>query len=136
MRSSKKLTPQELKAFLDLKSTQYNQPGFIVNDPVSIPHFFSRKQDIEIAGLFAAVLAWGQRKTIIRKCKVLLERMDNDPHNFILHHQEKELKRFKDFKHRTFNGTDALYFIEALKWYYHRHISLEDAFLVPPEAAT
>ena len=79
---------------------------------------FTRKQDIEIAGLFAAVLAWGQRATIIRKCAELVSWMDNDPHRFILHHSRRDLRRFEAFRHRTFNGTDALYFIEALQSIY------------------
>jgi uncharacterized protein (TIGR02757 family) len=123
-----KLSIAELKDFLDEKVVLYNQPGFIENDPVSIPHAFSKKQDIEIAGLFAAVLAWGQRKTIINKCKQLMGMMDNDPHRFILQHREKDLKPLLAFKHRTFNATDTLYFVEALKWFYQNHTSLEDAF--------
>lgn len=136
MKLSKKPDLAELKQFLDMKADQFNRPAFIENDPVSIPHAFSKKQDIEIAGLFAAVLAWGQRKTIVRKCRELLERMDHDPHSFILHHEARDLKAFADFKHRTFNGTDTLYFIEFLKHYYQHHSSLEDAFTVPPGDAT
>lgn len=123
-----KLSIAELKDFLDEKVVLYNQPAFIENDPVSIPHAFRKKQDIEIAGLFAAVLAWGQRKTIINKCRQLMEMMDNDPHRFILQHREKDLKPLLMFKHRTFNATDTLYFVEALKWFYQNHTSLEDAF--------
>jgi uncharacterized protein (TIGR02757 family) len=133
---SGKINQDELKRFLEEKSDQFNRPIFIENDPISIPHAYSRKQDIEIAGLFAAVLAWGQRKTIIRKCKELLERMDNDPHNFILKHLEKDLRAFHDFKHRTFNGTDALYFIESLRSLYSRFQSLEEAFYVSKEEET
>lgn len=119
---------QELKAMLDEKVLIYNQPGFIENDPILLPHLFKHKQDIEIAGFFAAVLAWGQRKTIIDNCKKLMHWMDDDPHQFILHHSESDLKPFLDFKHRTFNGTDALYFIEFLKFFYNMHHSLEEAF--------
>lgn len=118
----------DLKEFLDEKYELYNRPGFIENDPISIPHLFKKKQDVEIAGLFAATLAWGQRKTIIRKCRELLDLMDNDPHAFILHHKESDLKRFLDFKHRTFNPTDLLYFIESLRHYYIEYPSLESAF--------
>ena len=118
----------ELKAFLDEKVEVYNQPGFIADDPVSIPHLFSKKQDIEISGFWAAVLAWGQRKTIIRKCRELFELMDNAPHDFLLNHQEEDLKPFLSFRHRTFNATDTLYFIEFLSWYYRQHSSLETAF--------
>jgi uncharacterized protein (TIGR02757 family) len=118
----------ELKEFLDEKSDHYNQPGFIENDPICIPHSFKKKQDIEIAGLFAATLAWGQRRTIIRKCKELLAMMDNAPHQFVLHHSEADLKPLLQFKHRTFNATDAFYFIEFLGWFYKDHKSLEEAF--------
>jgi len=130
------LSPSELKFFLDEKSDFYNQPDFIENDPICIPHLFAKKQDIEIAGLFAATLAWGQRVTIIRKCRELLNMMDNDPHQFILNHSTKDLKPFVNFKHRTFNATDTLYFIAFLKWYYQNNQSLEEAFRVPPQATT
>ncbi|MBL6445526.1 TIGR02757 family protein [Fulvivirga sp. 29W222] len=119
----------ELKAFLDEKAGEYNTPGFITHDPVSIPHLFTQKQDIEIAGFWAAVLAWGQRVTIIKKCKELFMLMDNAPHAFITGHEESDLKRFLSFKHRTFNATDTLYFIAFFKWYYSQYDSLEDAFL-------
>lgn len=121
----------DLKAFLDQKVSEYNQPGFIPHDPVSIPHRFRKKQDIEIAGFFAAVLAWGQRKTIINKCAELLQMMDNDPYNFILHHTDQDLKAIEKFKHRTFNSTDTLYFIFALRQLYKQHSSLEYYFQVP-----
>jgi uncharacterized protein (TIGR02757 family) len=120
----------ELKEFLDAKVDRYNQPAFIENDPVCIPHSFKKKQDIEIAGLFAATLAWGQRVTIIRKCRELMAMMDNAPLEFLLHHRESDLKPFENFKHRTFNGTDTLYFVEFLSWFYQHHKSLEEAFLV------
>jgi len=130
LKKMRKFTLAELKQFLDEKSDLYNQPGFIENDPISIPHAFKKKQDIEIAGLFASVLAWGQRKTIIRKCRELLAMMDNDPHQFILTHRAKDLTAFEKFKHRTFNATDTLYFIAFLKWYYQTHSSLEEAFKI------
>jgi uncharacterized protein (TIGR02757 family) len=136
LRASRKLRLFELKEFLDQKSDQYNHPGFIEHDPIAIPHAFTKKQDIEIAGLFAAVLAWGQRITIVRKCKELLTSMDNDPYQFILHHTELDLKIFKNFKHRTFNTTDTLYFITFLRWFYNHHSSLEEAFKVPVEDKT
>ena len=127
---------EDLRSFLEEKVEQFNQPSFIVNDPVSIPHLFSTKQDIEIAGLMAAVLAWGQRVTIIRKCRELMAWMDDSPHAFILHHQAKDLRRFEAFRHRTFNGTDALYFIEALRSIYSEHESLEEVFAGPTYDAT
>ncbi len=126
----------KIKELLDAKAAEYNRPDFISNDPISIPHRFTVRQDIEIAGLFAATLAWGQRATIIRSCERILEGMDYAPYQFITRHQENDLKVFEDFRHRTFNGTDLLYFIEFLKWYYQHHDSLEEAFVVPVHDAT
>jgi len=121
-------TFQDLKDFLDVKSDQYNRRGFIENDPICIPHLFTQRQDIEIMGFWASILAWGQRKTIINKCKELIMLMDGAPYDFILNHQETDLKRFTNFKHRTFNDTDTLYFIEFFKQHYLRSDTLETAF--------
>lgn len=121
---------QRIKDFLDQKVVLYNQPNFIELDPISIPHRFDKKQDIEIAGFFAAILAWGQRKTILNKCSELLARMDDAPHDFLVNHSEGDLKAFLGFKHRTFNEVDALYFIHFLSWFYRQHESLEAAFLI------
>ncbi len=117
-----------LKDFLDRKVEEYNQPSFIGNDPISIPHLFSKKQDIEIAGFFAAIFSWGNRLTIINKSRELLQLMDNAPHDFCLSAEPNGLKRLLAFRHRTFNATDLLYFIEFLKFHYSRHDSLEIAF--------
>ncbi|MEC3880341.1 TIGR02757 family protein [Parapedobacter sp. 10938] len=120
-----------LKDFLDRKVDEYNRVGFIDNDPVCIPHRFTRKQDIEIMGFFAAVLAWGQRKTIINKCTELIDRMDGVPYDFVKNHEESDLRQLEGFKHRTFNDTDLLYFIRFFHEHYHLNHSLEAAF-VPP----
>lgn len=120
-----------LKTFLDSKVSQYNQPDFIKSDPVSIPHLFSKRQDIEIMGLWAAVLAWGQRVTIINKCKELITLMDGAPYDFIMNHEEPDLKKLLKFKHRTFNDIDTLYFISFFRFHYENNESLESAFLPP-----
>jgi uncharacterized protein (TIGR02757 family) len=119
----------ELQQFLDRKVAQYNQPSFIKDDPICIPHSFTKKQDIEIAGLFASVFAWGIRATIINKCRELFKRMDNAPHDFIVNHQDADLKNLLGFKHRTFNDTDLLYFIFFLHHHYSQNNSLETAFI-------
>lgn len=119
---------KELAEFLELKTAEYNQPNFIDNDPISIPHEFSLQQDIEITGFWTAILAWGQRKTIINKAHELFALMDNAPYDFILNHEESDLKSLLAFKHRTFNPTDTLYFISFLKEYYTKYNSLENAF--------
>jgi uncharacterized protein (TIGR02757 family) len=119
---------EALQKLLDSKVLQFNQPDFIKDDPISIPHLFSKKEDIEIMGFWAAVLAWGQRVTIINKCKELITLMDNAPHDFIINHQDNDLKKILHFKHRTFNSTDTLYFIHFFKQFYTHHQSLEEAF--------
>ena len=123
---------------LNQKYLQYNRPDFIANDPVCIPHLFSKPQDIEIMGFWAAILAWGQRKTIINKCKELLSLMDGSPHDFVLNHQDSDLKRFLSFKHRTFNATDTLYFLAFFRQYYQENTSLETAFsqFLSPDSQT
>lgn len=118
----------DLKNFLDSKVEQYNRTDFIANDPICIPHLFSKKQDIEIMGFFAAVLAWGQRITIKNNCKKLIALMDNAPYDFIVNHQDSDLKPFLGFVHRTFNDTDLLYFISFFRHYYAENQSLETAF--------
>ncbi|WP_394353874.1 TIGR02757 family protein [Spirosoma taeanense] len=123
------MTHDELADILNTKADQYNRPSFIERDPISIPHRFTQKQDIEIMGFWAAVLAWGQRPVILRKASELVELMDGAPYDFIRNHQETDLKRFLAFKHRTFNATDALYFLHFFHRYYQQNDSLEDAFL-------
>ena len=118
----------DLKKFLDQKVIQFNHPSFIKDDPVSIPHLFSKKKDIEIAGFFAAIFSWGIRKTIINKSKSLLQLMDNAPYDFCLHHVDADLRKVERFCHRTFNDTDLLYFISFLKFHYSKYASLESAF--------
>lgn len=113
---------------LENRLRQYATAGFIRHDPIQIPHLFSQKQDIEIAGLFAAVLAWGQRTTIIRNARNLMQRMDMKPFHFVVNHSPKELKVLEGFVHRTFNDTDLLYFVHFLRHIYQFYPSLEDAF--------
>jgi len=123
------MAKNDLKQFLDSKVEQYNRPAFIKDDPICIPHSFKKKQDIEIAGLFAALFAWGNRTIIINKSKELMQRMDNAPHQFVTQHTDEDLKRLLGFKHRTFNDTDLLYFVHFLQYHYSEHPSLESAFM-------
>lgn len=118
----------DLQHFLDKKVQEYNTPAFIQADPVCIPHLFTKKQDIEISGFFAAIFAWGIRTTIINKSKELMAMMDNAPHDFCLNHSESDLKKLLHFKHRTFNPTDLLYFVDFFKHHYSSYDSLEAAF--------
>lgn len=120
--------PDDIRKLLEQSVKRYNRPAFIEDDPISIPHRFTRRQDIEIMGFWAAMLAWGQRRTIISKSAELAELMGGAPHDFILNHREEERRPFLQFKHRTFQPTDTLYFLEFFQQYYRRHDSLEDAF--------
>ena len=113
---------------MDGKVAEYNNPSFIQADPISLPHHFTKKQDIEVAGFFASIFAWGNRTTIINKTTELMKLMDDAPHHFITNHSDKELQKMLAFKHRTFNTTDLLYFLLFLKHHYTKHSSLETAF--------
>jgi len=117
-----------LRQWLDDKVVTYNHPSFILLDPVSVPHQYSLLQDIEIAGFFTSIMAWGQRPTIIKKANELMTLMDGAPHQFITQHQEKDRKRFLAFKHRTLQPDDIIFLTDALQRYYQNHHSLEDAF--------
>lgn len=123
-------TPAALQRFLDRKVKEYNRFSFIQDDPISIPHAFHKKQDIEIAAFFTAIFSWGNRVTIIRKSGELMRLMDDAPHQFVLQYTENEIRKLLAFRHRTFNATDLLYFIEFLRHHYSRFPSLEDAFLL------
>jgi uncharacterized protein (TIGR02757 family) len=118
-----------LRDFLETKVTEFNHPSFIVADPISVPHRFSKKQDIEIAGFFTSIFSWGNRTTIIQKSNELMIAMDDSPYDFIINHRATDLKRFLEFKHRTFNATDLLYFFHFLQSHYRKSDSLETAFL-------
>lgn len=113
---------------LNTAASVWNNPDFIGSDPISVPHRFTRLQDREIMGFWAATLAWGQRKTIINSALRLSELMDHAPYDFVLNHEESDRERFSEFKHRTFQYTDTLWFLHWLQEYYRREDSLETAF--------
>jgi uncharacterized protein (TIGR02757 family) len=125
---------KSLKSFLDSKVLQYNEPSFVKDDPLGIPHRFTKKQDIEIAGFFAAILAWGNRKSIINSCDKLMGLMDNAPHDFIMqldwNDDSQHFAAFKKFVHRTFNETDLWHLLHFLHHHYavKGEASLETAF--------
>jgi uncharacterized protein (TIGR02757 family) len=122
------MNDSKTKHFLDTMFVRYNQPDFITNDPISIPHLFTKKEDIEIAGFLAATLAWGQRTTIINKSRELMTRLDNSPYEFIIKAGEKEIGKLSTFVHRTFQGEDCMYFMYALQKIYKLEGGLEAVF--------
>lgn len=119
----------DIKDLLEEKTAQYNNRSFIPDDPICVPHMFSKKQDIEIAGFFAAMIAWGNRKSIVKNAKRIVELMDETPYEFIKEASPKEIKRLSVFVHRTFNGDDMMEYVKALRKLYAKHNSLEHYFL-------
>ncbi len=124
----KKLNESEIKDFLEAKYEQYNCKNFINSDPIQIPHRFSTKNDIEIAAFLTAIIAWGKRNMIIKNAVQLMELMDNSPYHFISSAGEPDLERLHNFTHRTFNGTDCVFFIRSLQNIYKNHGGLEQVF--------
>lgn len=125
------LSEEELRSFLDEKFMQFNTLEFIPDDPITIPHSYSNKEDIEIAGFLAATIAWGQRKTIINNAQQLMLGMDNAPAEFIRNHEDSDLLQFENFVHRTFNSVDLIQFMKALKRIYNELGGLEKVFAKP-----
>jgi uncharacterized protein (TIGR02757 family) len=123
-----KLKKSELKDFLDAKVIEYNNPKFIESDPIQIPHLFSIKEDIEIAGFLTATIAWGNRKSIINNAKRMMDLLDHSPFEFVMNHNEADLEVLSPFVHRTFNGYDFIQFITSLKHIYTEHSGLEAVF--------
>lgn len=123
-----KMNAEDLKAFLDEKVLLYNKPDFIDSDPIQIPHLFTQKEDIEIAGFLAATIAWGNRKMIINNAKKIVTLMGESPYDFVMSHREHDLDALENFVHRTFNGQDFTTFIKALQHIYLNHAGLEAVF--------
>ncbi|UNY98128.1 TIGR02757 family protein [Zhouia spongiae] len=122
------MTHHELKEFLDEKVITYNNPEFIETDPIQVPHKFSIKEDIEIAGFFASTIAWGNRKTIIVNAKKMMALMGNAPYDFIMSSTTDDHERLETFVHRTFNGQDFIQFIISLRHIYQNYNGLEAVF--------
>ena len=118
----------ELKSFLDEKVALYNNPQFIASDPIQIPHLYTAKEDIEIAGFLTATISWGNRKMIIQNAHKMMVLMGNTPYDFVMSHTENDLGRLENFVHRTFNNVDFNAFIKGLQHIYQNHQGLESVF--------
>ena len=119
---------EELRGFLDEKADQYNHPRFIESDPIQIPHRFSEKEDIEIAGFLTATISWGNRNSIIKSAERMMGLLGESPYDFVMSHSEHQLGKIHGSIHRTFNSTDLLFFIKALRFLYQRRGGLEGIF--------
>ena len=122
------ISKEEIRDLLEVKTKEYNSPKFISTDPISIPHLFSKKEDIEISAFLTATISWGQRPVIIRNANSLMQKMDFAPYDFVIGASLKELKTLDKFVHRTFNGIDAKFFVLALRNIYEKHNGLENVF--------
>ena len=122
------MNSKDLKSFLDEKVILYNNTNFIESDPVQIPHLFTQKEDVEIAGFLSATISWGNRKMIIKNAHKMINLMGNAPYDFVMSHNENDLERLEHFVHRTFNGDDFFTFIKGLQHIYTNHIGLENVF--------
>jgi len=131
-RLSRSSRHHELKDFLDSKYEQYNTPAFIETDPVSIPHMFTSREDIEISAFLTATISWGLRKSILRNAENLMKMMDLAPHQFIRSFTDPDLKPFRKFVHRTFNGDDCVFFLRSLQNIYLNHGGLQSCFVSGP----
>jgi uncharacterized protein (TIGR02757 family) len=127
------MNTKELKEFLEEKVELYNHPNFIDSDPIQIPHLYTLKEDIEIAGFLAATIAWGNRKMIINNAKRMMDLMGNSPYDFVMSHNGNDLQCLKTFVHRTFNGQDFIGFIKSLQNIYLNHGGLESIFTIHQE---
>ncbi len=127
----------DLESYLDGLVRRFERPAFVADDPIGIPHGFDDPADRETIGLYAALLAWGRRTTILSKLADLCERMDYRPAAFVRDfHPERDAARLDGFKHRTFQPEDALHLTRALSALLAEHGSLERAFTrhLAPEA--
>ena len=125
------MTDSDIKELLDFWAKEVEENAFVEFDPIQIPHHYTRQQDIEIAGFFAAIMAWGQRKTIIKSAQKLMRLMDDAPYDFVMQHESVDLKRFQSFVHRTLNGEDVVSMISFLRQHLQGAPSLEDLFFTP-----
>ena len=118
---------KELKDLLEHKFNLYNSTNFIIEDPISIPHAYNQKEDIEIISFLISIISWGNRKSIIKSGNKLTEILGSSPIDFIMRFKERDLKKI-DFVHRTFNKFDLIYFLKSLKNIYKNHDGLENVF--------
>ncbi|NSW45053.1 MAG: TIGR02757 family protein [Bacteroidales bacterium] len=118
----------KLKILLDVYFERYNQPDFITDDPIQVPHSFSKKEDIEIAAFFTCIMAWGKRKQIINNAYKLMAIMNNSPFDYIMSFNNEMLQQLSNFKHRTINGNDIVNLVLALKHIYKNQGGLESFF--------
>jgi uncharacterized protein (TIGR02757 family) len=122
------LRREEIGDLLEYKHNQYNHQDFILADPLQVPHSFSVKEDIEIAAFLTATIAWGNRVSIIKSANRMMDLLHRSPYDFIRLTGSDDIEGIGRFVHRTYNTTDFVYFILALKRLYSDYGGLETVF--------
>lgn len=119
---------RETTEILEYYYDKYNNPAFIENDPISIPHSFSTDGDVEISGFLAATIAWGNRKAIIKSARAMMRLMDDCPFEFITSASDNDFERLRGFVYRTFNNDDLFDLCRCLRKMTMEHGSLHGFF--------
>lgn len=118
----------EIRDYLNQKVKQYNSPSFIENDPISIPHRYTSKEDIEISSFLTATISWGKRSMILKNADKLMKILGDCPYDYVLSYNSKQQKSLEGFVHRTFNSMDLDFFLRSLQNIYLQHDGLENVF--------
>ena len=115
---------KDIKDLLDIEATRINNVDFIADDPVQFPRRYDILQDIEIASILSATIAWGNRKMICNNCNKMLNLMDNQPYNYVMEQGYEELPDMNI--HRTFFSCNLKYYLRGLNKIYTKYGSLHD----------
>lgn len=119
---------EQMRDMLERLHNEFNTESFIEADPISVPHSFSSTPDREIAGFMASIIAWGNRKAIVKSAHRMMRYMDNSPYDFVLNASDRELAQLSTYVHRTFNGGDFQDFVRSLRHIYRQWGSLGSYF--------
>ncbi len=117
-----------MKELLDELYERYNRPEFIAEDPISVPHRYTSREDREVAGFLSATIAWGNRRAIVKSANRMMEYLDDSPSEFVRHASSSELERLHSYVHRTFNGLDLRDFVLAIRSIIERHGGIGELF--------
>ena len=109
------MVDRKLKTILDESCLKYECPEFIFDDPISIPHEFSIKEDIEVSAFLTSIISWGKRSEILKHAHLLMQMLRYSPCDFVCTASQKELEKLKTFYYRTLNGDDMLEIVLALR---------------------
>ena len=124
MAMKENMTERELRDLLDSEAARINSPEFIGSDPVQFPRLFERQQDVEIAGLLSATIAWGNRKMICRNCEKMLSWMEHRPYDFVMGEGYEDLPEGN--VHRTFFVENLKHYLRGLRRIYSDHDTLDE----------